>query len=148
MGLTTTCKLLDMLVLRIHLDSTVFTVNDIVTGWIEVLKSERRMDSIYVSLIREELLHLDTCSVSREQLIKREVVDTIMKVDNYEKPVAKQIESKVRITSGVNNDLNDVSANHMPFRFFINEFMGVSPSYSLIQNTLSVKVHVIFGYHF
>lgn len=147
MGLTTTCKLLDMLVLRIHLDSTVFTVNDIVTGWIEVLKSERRMDSIYVSLIREELLHLDTCSVSREQLIKREVVDTIMKVDNYEKPVAEQIESKVRITSGV-NDLSDVSTNHIPFRFFINEFMGVSPSYSLIQNTLSVKVNFIFGCHF
>lgn len=125
-----------------------FTVNDIVTGWIEVLKSERRMDSIYVSLIREELLHLDASSVSREQLIKREIVDTVMKVDDYEKPVVEQIESKVRISSTVNSDVNDESANHIPFRFFINEFMGVSPSYSLIQNTLSVKVVFILDCHF
>lgn len=63
MGFTTTCNLLDIFVIQLHLDRTLFAVNDIITGWVEVLKSERRMESIFVSLIRKETIRVQSRSI-------------------------------------------------------------------------------------
>lgn len=32
-----------------------FTVNDIITGWVEILSARQRMESMTLSLVREEL---------------------------------------------------------------------------------------------
>lgn len=69
MGLTCTCNLLDIFVLQIHLDRSLYAVNDIVTGWVEVLKSERMMKSIYVSLIRDERMSIPGSFHSNDDFI-------------------------------------------------------------------------------
>ena len=43
-----------------------FTVNDIITGWVEILSARQRMESMTLSLVREELYFFYGGSVGRE----------------------------------------------------------------------------------
>lgn len=65
MSITTTLNLFELLYFKVHLDSTTyvalvginasFTVNDIITGWVEIVSAKQRMESMTLSLVREEL---------------------------------------------------------------------------------------------
>lgn len=68
-----------------------------------------------------------------------------MSVNNYEKRKGKKQETDVEITGGTCEDWIDTSVNHIPFRFFMNEFMGLCPSYSLVHNELTVDVDIVYG---
>ena len=64
MSLTTTLNLFELFSFRVHLDNTMcglcrrvtrrYTVNDVITGWIEIVSAKQKMKSITMSLIRNE----------------------------------------------------------------------------------------------
>ena len=64
-----------------------------------------------------------------------------MKVDVYECEKPKKMKTDVLITADNAEEAMDTSISHIPFRMFINEFMGICPGYSRINNQLSVNVH-------
>lgn len=69
-----------------------------------------------------------------------------MAVNNYEKRKGKKLENEVDIRGSNCEEWIDTSVTHIPFRFFINEFMGIYPSYSLVHNELTVDVRLSIGF--
>ena len=53
-GLSETLGLFDLLQFEIHLDRTVFTVNDIITGWIRIVSAKCLLLGIVLRLKRIE----------------------------------------------------------------------------------------------
>lgn len=166
MSLTTTLNLFELFSFRVHLDNTMFglcrhvtrryTVNDVITGWIEIVSAKQKMKSITMSLIRNEsfsylgfllftssLLGEDgrrACEKNRDQLTKMEIMDTIMKADNEDLPENQYMKSDITIDGCFKEPGFEASEKRIPFRMFINEMIGVTPSYTLLNGSISVDV--------
>ena len=149
MGLTSVFDLFDLFRFRIHLDRCIFTVNDIVTGWIEIVKADRRMNAMFVDLIRKEEHLVDDANGRREvkfssdRLLHFEIMESIMKIDDMEdkkQPLKKDIE----FSASYQEEAIESAVRRVPFRLFINERMGVCPSYTLLGNQLNVDWQLRF----
>lgn len=63
-----------------------------------------------------------------------------MTTNHYEKRSLESVEDDVLFSCENCEEGMDTSVDQIPFRLFMNEFMGICPSYSLINNQLNVDV--------
>ena len=99
---------------------------------------------IWVSLLfASSLLGEDgrrACEKNRDQLTKMEIMDTIMKADNEDLPENQYMKSDITIDGCFKESGFEAREKRIPFRMFINEMIGVTPSYTLLNGSISVDV--------
>lgn len=144
----------DILEFEIHLDRTVFTVNDIITGWIRIIQAKKQIPGLSLALrcfrtphffgyVFELFSHADSNdrrsgSTASYQSQYFEIMDTIYPCSSEEDDV--RTHSKEITMSASTEVWKSQRYDRIPFRTFIRDSTGISPSYSLLNDQLSVDV--------
>ena len=84
---------------------------------------------------------------SSDRLLHIAIMESIMKIDDMEdkkQPLKKDIE----FSASYQEEAIESAVRRVPFRLFINERMGVCPSYTLLGNQLNVDVGLDNLFHY
>lgn len=148
-SVTATLKMYDILEFEIHLDRTVFTVNDIITGWIRIIQAKKQIPGLSLALrASERLISLDSNdrrsgSTASYQSQYFEIMDTIYPCSSEEDDV--RTHSKEITMTASTEVWKSQRYDRIPFRTFIRDSTGTSPSYSLLNDQLSVDWQIVIA---
>lgn len=168
MSTTSVYSLYDQLRLAVHLDRTIFAVNDIITGWIRVLHAKHSFQSVQLRLKKIEqtfskgmrlgtryhgCVDEDGKNVTHKNVSLSEpyeIMDTIY-------PLCEESAMKSKPYKDVSVEayeeweedemvLEESEVGKIPFAMFIREMGGVSPSVSRVVGKFSVDVGVAYRF--
>ena len=71
-----------------------------------------------------------------------EIIDTIMKTEGDAPVAAEPVHNDIEMEGRYEEHILKPTVRRIPFRLYINEMMGVTPSYSLLGNRITVDVGV------
>ncbi|KAK8793724.1 hypothetical protein WA171_002856, partial [Blastocystis sp. BT1] len=149
-SLSETLGLFDLLQFEIHLDRTVFTVNDIITGWIRIITAKCLLLGMTLRLKRIESTTFEKSDGRKEVVKKSVLLDPIEVIDTIY-PVVSSIHEDRKGVSEVSfsaiDEVTDEDAGRIPFRMFIREEDEVCPCYSQVKNRLSVDWQLVISVH-
>ena len=75
-------------------------------------------------------------------MLKLEIMDTIMKTGGDAPKETAPVQQDIEMEGRYEERVLEPMVNRIPFRMYINEMMGVTPSYSLLGNRITVDVEM------
>ena len=75
-------------------------------------------------------------------MLKLEIMDTIMKTGGDAPKETAPVQQDIDMKGRYEERVLESTVNRIPFRMYINEMMGVTPSYSLLGNRITVDVEM------
>ena len=75
-------------------------------------------------------------------MLKLEIMDTIMKTGGDAPKETAPVQQDIEMEGRYEECVLEPTVSRIPFRMYINEMMGVTPSYSLLGNRITVDVEM------